>query len=137
MGVAGILLGSVATLAIVYGRGATPARMAAPGAAPSSVVPGDQKTPILPGASAAAPPPAEPVTSATAEVTRVTLEVFPPNAKVTYAGGGFTGPVGEIDIPRGRRVALQIAHKGYATRRLVLDGSKPKVAIGLVKQPAQ
>jgi hypothetical protein len=104
-------------------------------------VPSDQKAPIPLGASAAALPAAEPVASsaasAAAEVTRVTLEVFPPSAKVTYSGGGFTGPVGEIDVPRGRRVALQIAHRGYVTRRLVLDGSKRKVAIGLVKQPAQ
>ncbi len=65
------------------------------------------------------------------------LEVFPPNAKVTFPGGGWTGPVGEVDVPRGQRVVLQIARKGYAARRLVLDGTKRKLFVGLVKQRSE
>jgi hypothetical protein len=71
------------------------------------------------------------------EVTRVTLEVFPPDAKVTFRGGGWTGPVGEVDVPRGQRVVLQIVRKGYAARRLALDGTKRKLAVGLIKKPSE
>jgi hypothetical protein len=71
------------------------------------------------------------------EVTRVTLEIFPANAKVTFPDGGWTGPVGEVNVPRGKHVVLQIVRKGYVARRLVLDGTKPKMAVGLIKKPSE
>jgi hypothetical protein len=162
--VAGSLVGSALTWAVVQGRGngaaAEPAR-------PSSVASGEIPTPRSAGtertsesklalhgdsmredpspassalqplqASAASSQPPEAAAPGGPDVTRVTLQVFPFDAKVTFRDGSWTGPVGEIDVPRGQRVALQITRKGYVARRLVLDGSRSKMAVGLVKQPS-
>jgi hypothetical protein len=157
---AGGLLGSVATLAVTHWRGldggaeGKPTGVLAPTATLSGISTPPHpagtaeakaaspeferpEVPKLPAAlgSAASDMPAEPATPSKPDVTRVTVEVLPPRAKVTFPGGSWTGPIGEVEVPRGQQVTLQIARPGYVPRRLVLDGSKRKVIVGLVKKP--
>ncbi len=62
---------------------------------------------------------------------RVVLEVAPSDAKVAWGGRRHPGPPFEFEIPKGKRVAVEVARRGFITRRVVLDGSKPTVSVGL------
>lgn len=65
--------------------------------------------------------------------TRVRLIVHPPDAKVGRRGYTQKGPPYEFEVPKGKRIALEVVKKGYVTRKVVLDGSAPRVTVGLTK----
>lgn len=71
----------------------------------------------------------------------VTLEVFPEDTKVFRRGLRVAGPPYSFKIPKGGRVAVELARAGFVTRKVVLDGSEPNVVIGLFRKnpgsPAQ
>jgi len=106
--------------------------------------------PVLPEPAAPAPAPPrtaarsandEPVSpsakAATAKApagsTRVRLQVFPADAKVGRRGFTQKGPPYEFDVPKGKRIALEVVRKGYTTRKVTLDGSSSRVVVGLNK----
>jgi hypothetical protein len=62
----------------------------------------------------------------------VVIEVVPYDAKVLLAGVAQPGPPFVISVPAGKRIALEVAKKGYAPRRVVVDGSESKMTIGLL-----
>lgn len=69
--------------------------------------------------------------------TRVELEVFPPDAAVGYLGiMQKGGPRYGFDVPHGKKIAVEVARKGYGTRKVTLDGSQTKLSIGLRKSQA-
>jgi hypothetical protein len=85
-------------------------------------------------ASGAAPPAsAEPPASASPEGTRVVIvKLSPPGARLFYKGK----PVGSSPVrvelaPGEKRRAFEVGMPGWVTRRLVVDGSKPEMFIGL------
>jgi hypothetical protein len=92
----------------------------------------------------ATPAPAPPAQAASAPATpaaaedvplaeRVTVEVFPEDAKVLRRGQRIEGPPYSVEIPKGKRIAVEVTSPGYVTRRVVLDGSEPAVMIGLFR----
>lgn len=81
---------------------------------------------------------AEPVVDEPAAVqarptsTLVVLDVLPPDAKVAVKGVQQHGPPFVFDIPPGKRVAVEVMRRGFVTRRAVIDGSSPRVTVGLL-----
>jgi hypothetical protein len=65
---------------------------------------------------------------------RVTIKVLPVDAKVVYRGVKHPGPPYEVEVPIGKRIALEVARKGFVTRRLVIDGSEPQVSVALIRE---
>lgn len=62
----------------------------------------------------------------------VVIEVVPYDAKVLLAGVAQPGPPFVVSVPEGKRVAFEVARKGYAPRRVVVDGSESKLTVGLL-----
>jgi hypothetical protein len=85
--------------------------------------------------------PREPVKSARSSkpvppnATRVRLEVHPPDAKVGRRGVTQKPPY-EFDVPKGKRIALEVLKKGYVTRKVTLDGTSTRVVVGLNRAKA-
>jgi hypothetical protein len=95
-----------------------------------------EASPPAPEASASTPeaqplPPARP---AAGKFQRVTLEVFPADAKVIRRGVRQPGPPYSFKIPKGKTVSIEVAKKGFVTRKVVLDGSESPVVVGLFRK---
>jgi hypothetical protein len=64
----------------------------------------------------------------------VELSVYPVDAAVGYLGVMQTGrPPYKFEVPEGKRIAIEVAHPGYGTRKVLLDGSQTRLSIGLRK----
>jgi hypothetical protein len=100
-------------------------------AAPTATAPAAalQQAPLP--SSATPSPSARPELDPERRSTKVVLTVFPADAKVTLRGMKRRGPPYEFDIPRGRRVAIEVSRKGYTARKVVLDGREAELTIGL------
>lgn len=110
----------------------TPSEQAAPPQA--SAVASTEAEPLLPPPSseseadeAGAEPPSSPAKKS------VVIEVVPWDAKVLLAGVAQPGPPFVVTIPEGKRVAFEVARKGYIPRRVVVDGSEEKLFVGLLR----
>ncbi|HMA95463.1 MAG TPA: hypothetical protein VKP30_22395, partial [Polyangiaceae bacterium] len=64
-------------------------------------------------------------------IVRVTLDVRPTDAKVIYQGRLQPGPPYEFEVTKGKRMALEVVRFGFATQKVVLDGRKSSVLVGL------
>lgn len=65
--------------------------------------------------------------------TRVTLEVKPPDAKVNQRGLAVPGPPYVFDVPKGKRITVEVARAGFVTRKVVIEDKKPLITLGLVR----
>lgn len=134
------------TQAPVAEPAATPAAPAASEAAPAqTAAPAETATASATGAaaeasaaaSAEATPPTTPPAGASASAapdgTRVVIvKISPPGARLFYKGK----PVGASPVtvelaPGEKRRSFEVGMPGWVTRRLVVDGTKPEVFIGL------
>lgn len=93
-----------------------------------------------PSAPAEAPPEvanpsAPPVAASPANAVRVTLDVRPTDSKVIYQGRLQPGPPYEFEVTKGKRMALEVVRFGFVTQKVVLDGRKPVVLVGLRRAP--
>ena len=61
------------------------------------------------------------------------LEVIPTDAQVGRRGFTQKGPPYYFDVPKGKRVELEVVRKGYVTRKVTLDGRSSRVVVGLAK----
>ena len=69
--------------------------------------------------------------------TTVELSVYPLDAAVGYLGVMQKGgPPYKFEIAEGTKIAVEVARRGYGTRKVMLDGSTPKLSIGLRKARA-
>lgn len=96
-------------------------------ARPEAAAPASSTSPVA-NTWAAGPTPAEGVPAR----TRVTVRVYPPDSVVVRRGRRMAGPPYWVDVPKGKRIAIEVARPGFVTRRAVLDGSEPSVWVGLV-----
>jgi hypothetical protein len=105
-------------------------------AEPSAAAPATAATDApAPVASAAEPSaaPAEPSAStASPEGTRVVVvKISPPGARLFRKGKAVgTSPV-TIELAPGEKRSFEVGMPGWVTRRLVVDGTKPEILIGL------
>jgi len=120
-----------------------PADQAAPGAAPApppaatgtgAAAPDQAAIPAASGATSAAPPASgTPDTSTRPEGTRVVIvKLSPSNARLFRKGK----PVGSSPVtvelgPDEKKRSFEVGAPGFVTRKLVVDGSKPEIFIGL------
>lgn len=81
-------------------------------------------------ADAAEEPPAPPAKPGSRTVL---IEVVPWDAKVLLAGVAQPGPPFVVTIPQGKRIAFEVARRGFIPRRVVVDGSEPKLSVGLIR----
>jgi hypothetical protein len=95
-----------------------------PRVAQNSVEPNASSQPRA-AVTAAAPP----------KTTRVTLEVLPSDARVIYRGTAHPGPPFEFDVPKDKRLAVEVARSGFVTRKVIIDGKRPLLSIGLLRSP--
>jgi len=69
-----------------------------------------------------------------ARTTTVELSVYPLDAAVGHLGiMQKGGPPYKFEIPEGKKIAVEVARPGYGTRKVTIDGSTPKLSIGLRK----
>ncbi len=61
----------------------------------------------------------------------VRVDVNPPDSKVALNGQEVKRPW-TFTVEPGKKVALEIARKGYITRRIILDGTKSYVRVGMI-----
>ncbi len=117
---------------------ATPAQTAAPaqtatGATPEASAASSPVASAEAAPAAAAPASAEPSASAAPDGSRVVIvKISPPGARLFYKGK----PVGSSPVtvelaPGEKKRSFEVGMPGWVTRRLVVDGSKPEVFIGL------
>lgn len=69
--------------------------------------------------------------------TRVTLELMPIDARVYSHGQEIPGPPYAFDVPKGKKLAIEVKRSGYATAKVVIDGKKPLVHFGMLKEGRQ
>jgi hypothetical protein len=94
-----------------------------------------------PGARGAAPdvPATAPDASATppsGEVIRILVESDPPGARLFWKGRPVGTTPFTLEYQPGEKHAYEMGMPGFMTRKVVVDGSKPKVSIGLKPDPA-
>jgi hypothetical protein len=121
---------------------AAPADSVAPSAAapepnaatpPSSAAPSEpagSAAPSEPAPTAAAPSPS--ATSAAAEGTRtVVVKTSPAGARLFRKGKSVGASPVTIELEPGEKRSYEVGMPGWVTRRLVVDGTKPEIFIGL------
>jgi hypothetical protein len=113
-----------------------PAPAASATAADFPVVP----TEAPPAASAAAPsasgaPAAADSAAATPGSVEVTLTTVPPKGKFFHQGKEVGTAPFVVDLPAGEKRAYEVFLPGHITHKVVIDGSKTKISIGLREEP--
>jgi hypothetical protein len=90
---------------------------------------------VTPEASAA--PPAASPKSSSGNVVRVQVSSDPPGARLFWRGK----PVGTtpfvLELAPGEKHAYEMGMPGYNTRKVVIDGSKNEVSVGLKAEPGK
>jgi serine/threonine-protein kinase len=102
--------------------------------------PAEIKPPVVSAKPVAPPPPApesEPEVKAVGATKEVHLILFPLDARA-YHGKEDLGmmPV-TVKLEPGEVKHLTVARRGYVTRRLIVDGSKSRLVVGLVAEGAE
>jgi hypothetical protein len=111
-------------------QAAVPAPLDAPAPA-ASAVSAEPPAPAEPAASAAAP-----VLEAPAAGTqRITITTVPPKAKFFHFGKQVGTAPFVIDLPAGEKRAYEVWLPGHITRKLLVDGSKTEISLGLREEP--
>jgi hypothetical protein len=83
-------------------------------------------------ASSAAPA----ASAASGEVIRIQVESDPPGARLFWKGKPVGTTPFTLEYAPGEKHAYEMGMPGFLTRKVVVDGSKPKVSIGLKPDPA-
>lgn len=104
-------------------------------AEPEASTPQAAPAPSVQSESTAAPPKdsdaSPPDASAPPNSVAVRVEVNPPDASLALKGKEIRRPW-TFKVPIGKKVVLEVARPGYRTRRVVLDGSRRVVNVGMV-----
>ncbi|MCC6272528.1 MAG: serine/threonine protein kinase [Deltaproteobacteria bacterium] len=121
----GALAISAALLSTKRGQGQVPDAMpAAPDAAPQK--PDAAPTPDAGGITV--------VPIEEAKRISVTLSVAPKNARVFRDGKDLGSLPGPIEVEAGSPVELEIRHRGYKTKKILVDGSQEKITVRLERE---
>ncbi|MFZ5890162.1 MAG: hypothetical protein ACOY0T_03760 [Myxococcota bacterium] len=86
------------------------------------------------GNDASAPAPSAGASSG--DTVSVVISVRPPQARVFYRGKEVGKPPVTVEVERGKRRSFEVALPGFMTRKVIIDGSKPEVQVGLRPDPA-
>lgn len=113
---------------------ATPPTATAPGTTASAATPEPADSAPTPEASASAAPSASASPSADGEKRKVTVKSKPAKVRFFHFGKlvGVTPFV--LEFKPGEKHAYEAGLPGYGTRKVVIDGSKPEILIGLTRE---
>ena len=106
----------------------------APEATPSAAVPVPEALPSTTAEPSAAVQPAAPAEAATGDLRSVTLDSVPPKARFYHFGKEVGTAPFVLQFKPGERHAYEVGLPGYITRKVVVDGSKPEITVGLRKE---
>jgi hypothetical protein len=91
--------------------------------------------PLAPSASAETPETGSSAPSTTEapapEGVKVVLKSVPPGAVFYHHGKSVGVNEATVSVPEGKRLAFEVVLPGYGTRKVIVDGKKPKVLVGL------
>jgi hypothetical protein len=121
---------------------AAPTNVAVPPSASADPTPANEAPPTATApaaneAATAAPTPSEssapaPAASAPADGTRtVVVKTSPPTARLFRKGKPIGASPVTIELAPGEKRSYEVGAPGWVTRRLVVDGTKPEIFIGL------
>jgi hypothetical protein len=66
---------------------------------------------------------------------RITINTTPPKAKFFHFGKEVGTAPFVIDLPPGEKRAYEVWLPGHITRKVLVDGSKPEIMLGLREEP--
>lgn len=115
-------------LAVLLGAGWGTREYLARSAAPPTIV--TVRAPELPAPPAAAPTPQEP------EGVKVVLMAFPADAHVFHGEKDLGIIPVNVHVQEGEKLELLVKRPGYWPRRLVVDGKRDRIVVGLKKYDA-
>jgi len=112
---------------------------AAPSAAASAAATTDVSLSAATPAADAAPSPAAsasapPASAAEGQIRRVTVKSRPAKVRFFHFGKQVGVTPFVLEFKPGERHAYEAALPGYGVRKVVIDGSKPEIVIGLKKE---
>jgi hypothetical protein len=96
--------------------------------------PADSAKPA-PAGSAAPAASVAPAEQAPAGSHQVTINTVPPKAKFFHYGKQVGTAPFVVDLPDGERRAYEVWLPGHITRKVVIDGTKPEMTLGLREEP--
>ena len=73
---------------------------------------------------------------ADAGVNRVVIRVRPEGARIYRKGKEVGVSPYTVEVPHGERRAFEVIERGFQVRKVVIDGSKPEVFVGLKPETA-
>ena len=89
-----------------------------------------------PPAAASAAPSAASATAEAGSIIRINIESDPPGARMFWKGKEQGTTPFVLEFRAGERHAYEMGLPGYMTRKVVIDGSKTEISIGLRPDPA-
>jgi len=114
------------------GTAATPSATEA-ATAPSASAAEPTAAPATSAAAAAPAPSASAPAATTADIRRITVKSKPPKVRFFHFGKQVGVTPFVLEFKPGERHAYEAGLPGYGTRKVVIDGSKPEVTIGLTR----
>jgi hypothetical protein len=132
----------VAVPAISAAADPTAAASVAPPSA-GAAVPAAQATaappataPVAPSAAPSAPAQAASAAAATGDAQQIHIVSDPPGARLFWKGKELGTTPYTLELPAGEKRALEIGMRGYITRKLIVDGTKTDIGVGMRPAPA-
>jgi hypothetical protein len=83
-----------------------------------------------PSAVAEVPTPAASAESSSGKIV-VIVNVRPPQARIYYHGKEAGKAPLRVELEPGKRRSFEVGYPGFMTRKIVVDGSKPEILVGL------
>jgi hypothetical protein len=110
----------------------------APAAAPAASAAPVEATSSPDASSGSAPSPAAsptpPATAAGGDIRKVTVKSRPPKVRFFHFGKQVGVTPFVLELKPGERHAYEAGLPGYNTRKVVIDGSKPQIMVGLTRE---
>lgn len=107
-----------------------PAEPATGAASPSGVELTGEQAAAPASANAEAPAPSGSATSSPGKIV-VIVNVRPPQARIFYRGKEAGKAPLRVELDPGQRRSFEVGYPGFMTRKIVVDGSKPELLVGL------
>jgi hypothetical protein len=107
-------------------------------AAPAAAAPGGAPSASAPGGPSADPMPprgASPGAALTPGMVRVSMDSDPEGARLFWRGKEMGTTPFVLELAVGERRSFELVRPGFVTRKVVIDGSKTEVSIGLRQDP--
>ncbi len=108
---------------------------AEPAAAPSAPAAEPSAPAAATATAVAAPTPSAAPSAAAGEAREIHVVTDPPGAKLFYKGRDMGATPLTLQLPAGETRSYEVVLRGYITRRLVVDGSKSDIGVGLRPLP--